>query len=66
MKSGVEAAALSPDAHGWAELDVPIEEIGWATREMIRIGPEIEVLDPPELRHRLKAAAQALAALYAD
>ena len=33
---------------------------------MIRIGPEIEVLGPPELRQRLKAAAEALAALYAE
>lgn len=66
VKSAVETAILAPDARGWAELEIPIEEIGWASREMIRIGPEIEVLGPPELRQRLKAAAVALAALYAE
>ncbi|WP_374621519.1 helix-turn-helix transcriptional regulator [Devosia sp.] len=66
VKSAVETASLAPDARGWAELEIPIEEIGWASREMIRIGPEIEVLGPPELRQRLKAAAVALAALYAE
>jgi predicted DNA-binding transcriptional regulator YafY len=31
---------------------------------MIKIGPEIEVLDPPELRERLRDAAFSLARLY--
>lgn len=66
VKDAVEAAAIAPDADGWAELVVPIEEIGWASREMRRIGPEIVVLEPAELRARMAEEARKLAALYAD
>jgi predicted DNA-binding transcriptional regulator YafY len=64
VRDAVNAAEIYPDAEGWAVLEVPIEEVGWATREMIKIGPEIEVLDPPELRERLRDAAFSLARLY--
>lgn len=64
VKLAVEAAIITPDADGWAELEVPIEEIGWAAREMIRMGAEVEVLAPPELRERVMAAALKLATLY--
>lgn len=64
VKLAVEAAIIIPDADGWAELEVPIEEIGWAAREMIRMGAEVEVLAPPELRERVMAAALKLATLY--
>ena len=64
VKLAVEAAIITPDADGWAELEVPIEEIGWAAREMIRMGAEVEVLAPPELRERVMAAALRLASLY--
>jgi predicted DNA-binding transcriptional regulator YafY len=64
VRLAVEAAVIDPDAEGWAELDVPIEEIDWATREMIRLGPEVEVLAPPELRERIVANAVRFARLY--
>lgn len=64
VRAAVEGTELHPDAEGWAEFDIPIEEIGWATLEMTRIGPEVEVLSPPELRTRLRTAALRLAALY--
>lgn len=51
-------------ADGWAEFSVPIEEVSWATREMTRVGPEIEVLEPPELRERMVEIARKLAAIY--
>jgi len=66
VKDAVEAANAVPDAGGWAELTIPIEEIGWATREMRRIGAELVVLDPPELRARIADEARKMAALYAD
>ena len=66
VKDAVEAANAVPDASGWAELTIPIEEIGWATREMRRIGAEVVVLEPPELRARIADEARKMAALYAD
>jgi len=64
VRRAVEAAELLPDADGWAELDIPIEEVGWAAYELSRIGPELEVLEPPELRERLKGRILRFAALY--
>ena len=65
VRTAVEAAEIEPDADGWAVLRIPIEEVGWATREMTKIGCEIEVLEPPELRARMVELARRLAALYA-
>jgi predicted DNA-binding transcriptional regulator YafY len=65
-------AALEPqiehlafDAEGWALAEIPIEEASWAAREMTRVGAEIEVLEPPELRDRMAAIVRRLAELYA-
>lgn len=65
VREAVDAAVIEPDADGWAEFEVPIEEITWATRDMTRIGDEIEVLSPPELRERMAAIARRLAGFYA-
>jgi len=64
VRDAVVAAAIPPETEGWAELTVPIEEIGWASREMTRIGADIEVLEPPELRARMAEQARRLADLY--
>jgi predicted DNA-binding transcriptional regulator YafY len=66
VREAVDAATLSPGIDGWAVLAIPIEEHGWATRELIRIGAEIEVLEPPELRHRVAEVVRRMAAFYAD
>jgi predicted DNA-binding transcriptional regulator YafY len=59
--------AISPlefDSTGWAVFDIPIEEERWASREMTRIGPEVEVLEPATLRARMAEIARQLAGLY--
>ena len=66
VKEAVEAAVIAPDQDGWAELVIPIEEVAWATREMRRVGSEIEVLEPAELRTRIAEEARKMAALYAE
>jgi predicted DNA-binding transcriptional regulator YafY len=65
VKAAVEAAEIAPDADGWATLTIPIEEVGWATREMTKIGAEIEVLAPSELRAAIADVARRMAGLYA-
>jgi len=65
VRQAVESAQIEPDEAGWAVLPIPIEEIDWASREMTRIGCEIEVLEPPELRARMAETARRLFALYA-
>ena len=55
------------DEHGWAQLRLRFErsEVG-AARQLLRLGADLEVLDPPELRQRMADAAVGLAALYRD
>ena len=66
VKAAVDEAQVEPDDQGWAELTIPIEEIGWASREMIRIGAEVEVLEPPDLRARMAEETRRMAGFYAD
>jgi predicted DNA-binding transcriptional regulator YafY len=63
-KEEIEAQTLVFDADGWAELDVPIEEERWASREMTRAGAEVEVLAPEGLRLRMIEIATKLARSY--
>lgn len=64
VREAIDAMKPELDATGWTTLDVPIEEEVWATREMTRIGAEIEVLEPPTLRARMAAIATQLAGFY--
>lgn len=50
---------------GWRRALIPIESPAHAESELLRLGAEVEVLHPPELRERITATARALAALYA-
>jgi predicted DNA-binding transcriptional regulator YafY len=43
---------------------VRFENLAAAYRELLRFGPDVEVLDPPELRERVARAAREVAALY--
>jgi predicted DNA-binding transcriptional regulator YafY len=59
------ASATAPDDDGWVEVVIPTESLDYAHDDLLRLGPDIEVLDPPELRHRVAATAKALADRYA-
>jgi predicted DNA-binding transcriptional regulator YafY len=62
-----EAAARNtepPDAEGWTRLTIPIESVDQAVGELLKLGPEVEVLEPPALRERLSEIARRFAALY--
>ncbi len=54
--------ACKPD--GWIKAEIPIEAISQARRQLLRLGAEIEVLAPAELRNAIAAEARAVAALY--
>ncbi len=65
VRAAIDAVSpLEFDSSGWTVLDIPIEEERWASREMTRIGPEVEVLEPATLRARMAEIARQLAGFY--
>ncbi len=67
MSAAVGDAALSArpaDASGWAEVEIPIETVEQGARDLLRLGPEAEVLAPPALRRAVADTVRQLAALY--
>ncbi|MEU4625625.1 YafY family protein [Actinoplanes sp. NPDC023801] len=63
VREAVEAAG-EPDPDGWVRTRLPVESIDVAYTYVIRLGPEAEVLEPPDLRARLADAARRLGELY--
>jgi predicted DNA-binding transcriptional regulator YafY len=47
-------------------VTIPIESLGHATGMLLRMGGEVEVLEPAELREQVTAAVRALASIYLD
>jgi len=63
--SAAEATASAADEHGWVTAVVPIESLIHAHQDFLRLGADVEVLEPDELRLRLAQTARSLAAIYA-
>jgi predicted DNA-binding transcriptional regulator YafY len=59
------AAAGELQADGWVVARVPIESEDHAEREFLRLGDQVEVVEPGSLRERMATTARRLAALYA-
>lgn len=49
---------------GWRRVRIPIESLAHAESEILRLGAEVEVVGPPELRERIATTTRAAAALY--
>ncbi|MEU4335041.1 YafY family protein [Micromonospora lupini] len=64
MSRAAQEGADAPDTDGWVTTTVPIESIRHGCVELLKLGAQVEVLAPPELRERLASTAHALAALY--
>ncbi|WBB66215.1 YafY family protein [Micromonospora sp. WMMD812] len=58
------AAAEGPDGQGRLVLRLPVESVEVAYTQLLSLGPEVEVLDPPHLRRLMTEAAARSAALY--
>ncbi|HSK98343.1 MAG TPA: WYL domain-containing protein, partial [Euzebyales bacterium] len=55
-------AAGPPDDDGWREVVVGTESVEVAADQLTALGAGVEVVAPPELRHRLRAIGAAMAA----
>jgi predicted DNA-binding transcriptional regulator YafY len=58
------AATAEDGGSGWIVATVPIESMTHAHGEFLKLGAEVEVLEPAELRELVAATAAGLAALY--
>ncbi|MGW8571700.1 helix-turn-helix transcriptional regulator [Streptomyces niveus] len=61
---GARRLGVTPVGDGWTEVRVPIESVGHAHGEFLRLGTDIEVLAPAELRDRIAQTVRALATRY--
>ncbi|MET7487896.1 YafY family protein [Streptomyces sp. NPDC005538] len=55
-----------PEPDGWTLMSVPIESVDHALGEFLRLGTDIEVLSPPELRDRITRTVAELAERYGN
>jgi predicted DNA-binding transcriptional regulator YafY len=53
------------DGLGRTTVTLPVESLDVAYSQLLALGPECEVLGPPELRERMARAAERMAGLYA-
>ncbi|MEU6058459.1 WYL domain-containing protein [Streptomyces sp. NPDC047097] len=58
------AQAREPGPDGWVETELAVEASTVAVGDLLRLGPDAEVLGPPELRRAVAEAVTALAARY--
>lgn len=61
--TAVETVGVA-DADGWVRARVPVESADLALADFLRLGAEIEVLEPAELREQAARTIQSMAALY--
>ncbi|MCP2342322.1 helix-turn-helix transcriptional regulator [Actinomadura rupiterrae] len=59
-----EQAAQRTGADGWVTAVLPVESLEVAFSQLLALGPEVEVLEPAELRARMAETAERAAALY--
>jgi predicted DNA-binding transcriptional regulator YafY len=64
--ASMRGSAGEPDEQGWRRVVVPIESLNHARTELLRLGGEVEVLDPPALREMLLDSVRSLTNVYAN
>ncbi|HJQ46235.1 MAG TPA: YafY family protein [Amycolatopsis sp.] len=60
----VRDSGAEPDEDGWFRVELPVEPGAPALGELLRFGPELEVLEPAELRAQVAAAIARTGARY--
>ena len=60
----VEAQHRACKPAGWVKAEIPIESVELAARQLLRLGAEVEVLEPAALRTAIAREAGNVAALY--
>lgn len=63
VRAAAETAS-KPDRKGWVRCTLPLESIDFGIRELMRLGDEVRVLGPRELRARLGESAMRMARMH--
>jgi predicted DNA-binding transcriptional regulator YafY len=61
VASAAAETAGAPDRDGWRRCTVPLESGEHSIRELMRLGDEMEILGPPDLRRKLAETTAAMA-----
>jgi predicted DNA-binding transcriptional regulator YafY len=61
VASAAKMSAGAPDREGWRRCTVPLESSEHGIRELLRLGDEVEVIGPAELRRDFAAIIAAMA-----
>ncbi|HJW41877.1 MAG TPA: WYL domain-containing protein, partial [Rhizomicrobium sp.] len=64
VANAARQTAGAPDREGWRRCTVPLESGEHGIRELLRLGDEIEVIGPPELRREYASLVAAMARRY--
>ena len=64
VAEAIERADPKPDKRGWHKVTIPIESVEMAALELLKVGAECQVLQPPELRARIGENIEAMQRLY--
>jgi len=64
MSRAARAGAGPPGDDGWLTTTVPIESVRHGHTELLKLGADAEVLDPPELRALFAVTARGLGRTY--
>jgi len=59
-----DSSARDDATAGWQRVTIPIESVEHAAEQLLRLGPDAQVLKPVALRQRLTRTIAAMAALY--
>jgi predicted DNA-binding transcriptional regulator YafY len=65
LADAADASAHDDARSGWQRVTIPIETIEHATGQLLRLGPEAEVIRPAALREAVATTVAEIAALYA-
>jgi proteasome accessory factor C len=66
MVESIPAAGVPESVDGRLELDVVVGGNAWLERLLLRLGPDVRVIDPPELRNLASEAAARILLRYGD
>ncbi|GAB2882935.1 YafY family protein [Paraburkholderia jirisanensis] len=60
-----QATSEPPDSDGWQEVTLPVERLDYTAQQLLGFAGHVEVLEPAELRAKLRGLAQQIATLNA-